>query len=106
MHIKVSEMSRKALNWAVAEALNPGAPIFGWDAHRGEPVWTDYCDASFTMSLAKMEFMVVGPTPDRKAWMAFPCANRSLMQLGDAPEVAVARCFVASRLGEMVRAPG
>jgi hypothetical protein len=94
--MKTSELTGKALNWAVAEC---------------EDV---YCfDGSYTPST---NWAQGGPIIERE-WVDLHCVNDSLweaecpapgglaMQNGPTPLIAAMRCYVASKLGDEVDVP-
>jgi len=94
MKIKISELNRAALNWAVGQA--------------------DGCDLAHVEYSTKWEFG--GPIIEREGidlqyqggetdvWAA-DIFNADSMIYGDTPLVAAMRCYVASKLGDEVEVP-
>ena len=92
--MKTSELTGKALNWAVGKAEG----LDGWLA----PV--NYCgNWEHGGPIIEREFIELTCTDEWKAFMRFqsnPCDED-----GPTPLIAAMRCYVASKLGEDVSIP-
>lgn len=111
--IEVSKLSGSSLDWAVAKA--EGRRI---ESTRGGVYWPELCHYSPSTSWDKIGPLIYreGITiseenKDTGLWSAYIRQNLFLddgsdcWQLGETPQVAAARCYVASKLGREVEIP-
>ena len=120
MKIKTSELTGLALDWALAVAMGLG-PDIGRHCYARYVQYTDYknnivralshTDPATCMGLIKEHFVYpfcypVGDADD-VAWGAGPMDgdNDDRILNAGCPEIAVARCVVAMRLGDVVEIP-
>lgn len=124
MKIKTSELTRAALNWAVATAEGwqqahvNGNPATGFLFKRAEPVTklsalnfsTDWSQGGPITEREKMDCNA--PVQNVPYWTYFyctpqvgSCARQMHRQTGPTPLIAAMRCFVSSRLGDEVDIP-
>jgi len=110
--MKTSELTRAALDWAVAKAegisLGPRGSIVYY--HEGEPaMWhpsTNWAQGGpiiereeLTLSHSPYDHVFYGRT---RPWCA---EKKGRMEYGPTPLIAAMRCYVASKLGDEVEIP-
>lgn len=95
MKIKTSELTGRALDWAVNQAnrdvLAPVEYSTKWE---------------FGGPIIEREKIRVGPVNDSEGWFAYKYVGGGKPEyFGPTPLIAAMRCFVASKLGDEVEIP-
>ncbi len=120
--MKTSELTRVALDWAVAKAgdmpikINPGHGFFvkhpdGWEYFTPSADW-----GQGGSIIAKEKISIISQEPPFELWRATNgtrvCEeaysfeiNNEVTEEGPTPLIAAMRCFVASKLGDEVDIP-
>jgi hypothetical protein len=117
MKIKTSELSGKALDWAVAKCRGATdewrqyGPFF-WDdvaCIRVDGHDIDYCPSDMWMlggPIVEQEKLNLTASVEGN-WIANLSEDFEMLHIatGDTPLIAAMRCYVASKMGEYVEAP-
>jgi hypothetical protein len=100
--MKVSELSGKALDWAVIKAIYPGADdsAFWLNFTQANSHTTDWALAG---PIIECEKITLGIFKD--IWIAYSQALFDAGTCGPTAIIAAMRCFVASKLGDEVDIP-
>jgi hypothetical protein len=111
MKLKTADLTRQALNWAVAEAANADAHTVSL-YRRGKTLtrmdtdaqeyWSPSTDWSQGGPIIEREKIATGPYGDQ--WYA-QSSKIIDTYYGPTPLIAAMRCYVASRLGDEVEVP-
>jgi hypothetical protein len=97
MKVKTSELTDKALDWAVAHAL-------GITAGRFYGLGGYFTDWSQGGPIIERERIEIRPGEQTEGWFG-SIHNVWMFMPGPTPLVAAMRCFVASKLGDEVEIP-
>lgn len=120
MKIKTSDLTGPALDWAVAKCENAAWIEYDRRLHNDEdtgprpsdylsqyefgPDWTPSTDWSQGGPIIEREEISIGKADDPN-WWAFKGWKAKDGTPGPTPLIAAMRCFVASRLGDVVDVP-
>lgn len=106
MKVKVSEATNVQLDWMVAKSLDQQGKALDWAP---PPYSTDWSQGGQVIGRDEIGIRRNAPCSAGREWEAIPSITAKgaggKWGYGPTPLVAAMRCFVASRLGEIVEVP-
>lgn len=105
MKIKTSELTGRALSYAVAMAENERFLIEDGRLLDENRLEIDYTSQDLAAPIIERKGIVVEPFKSTTKWSAFKFATGDCAIAADTPEIAAMRCYVGGKFGDEVEVP-